>query len=344
MSGNTFFKIIISLGVLALVLIFFNKNYFKNSNAADDNPYDLQLPKGFPKPVFAKNNQLTSERIAFGKKLFFDPILSSDSTIACATCHKPELAFADSVSVTKGIEGRVGFRNAPTLVNVAYHGRLNKDGGVVKLDMQAVVPIEDEDEMGYSLLEAADRLSKHPEYSKMSMDAYGRPPDPFTITRALASFERTLISGNSRYDQYFFQNKKDILTESEKRGMELFFSKKTNCSVCHEGFNFTRNTYENNGLKTDYSEDQGRQRVSLLKEDIGKFRVPTLRNIALTAPYMHDGSVNSLEEVIEHYNRGGKNHPNKNELIRPLNLGETQKTDLINFLKTLTDVAFVSSD
>ena len=318
------------------------KNAEKTTGAAGSTTA-LHIPVGFPRPVIPADNQPTPKRIDLGRQLFYDPVLSRDSTISCASCHRQEYAFADNVPLSPGVDGRKGFRNAPTLANVAWHGRLNKDGGVVKLDMQAVVPIEDKDEMDLPLPEAAKRLRKNPQYVELFLNAYDRPPDPFTITRALASFVRTLISANSRYDQYFFQNNKDALTPGEKRGMALFFSQKTNCSTCHSGFNFTNNAYENNGLQREYPNDEGRKRVTLRPEDEGKFRVPTLRNVELTAPYMHDGRLTTLSQVLEHYNSGGSNHPNKNPAIRPLSLTETEKSDLINFLKTLTDSTFINN-
>lgn len=220
---------------------------------------------------------------------------------------------------------------------------MNKDGGVVKLGMQAVVPIEDEAEMDFPLLDAAARLRKHPKYVALSQKAYGRFPDPFSITRALAAFERTFISGNSRYDRYVFQQQKEVLTDREIRGMKLFFSDRTNCSTCHKGFNFTNNEFENNGLQESYPNDPGRKRVTANPKDEGKFKVPTLRNIELTAPYMHDGRLENLASVVAHYNNGGRQHPNKNKLISPLGLSKEEQSDLVLFLKTLTDTSFIQN-
>ena len=310
------------------------------SACQNDQTYHLALPANFPIPTIPENNTLTSARIALGKKLFYDPILSIDTTLSCVSCHKPALAFSDSVPISPGVHGRLGFRNAPSLANTAYLDLINKDGGVVKLDMQAVVPIEDEDEMGLPLVYAAQRLREHPEYPKLCKEAYDQPPNPFVITRALAAFQRTMISGNSLYDQYM-QGKKDALDSAQIRGMELFFSDRTQCSECHAGFNFTTNQFENNGLKEDYSGDLGRQRVTSKEKDEGKFRVPSLRNIAVTAPYMHDGSVPTLQAVITHYNSGGKQHPNKSNDIQPLKLSPQEQSDMIRFLEALTDSMFL---
>ena len=301
--------------------------------------YQLDLPAHFSNPIIPTNNPLTKEAIALGEKLFFDPILSRDSSIACVNCHHPQLAFADSVAISPGVDGRLGFRNAPTLMNMAWLDLINKDGGISKLDLQAMTPIEDHEEMDLSVLKVAKRLNDQPEYVSLSNQAYQRPIDAFVITRALASYLRTLTSFNSPYDQYVLGDT-TALSLSAIRGKALFFSKKANCSQCHSGFNFTNNGFENNGLYNVYK-DNGRQRVTLLPEDESKFRVPTLRNIALTAPYMHDGSVENMEAVITHYDTGGKNHPNKSAILQPLHLSTAEKRDLIAFLESLTDVKYV---
>jgi len=300
--------------------------------------YQLALPAHFPAPNIPANNPLKQEAIILGKKLFFDPILSRDSSIACNSCHLPELAFSDSVAISLGVGGNLGFRNAPTLMNLAWLEVVHKDGGVRKLDIQAMTPIEDEFEMDISILKVAKRLNQQPTYVALAQKAYQRPLDAFVITRALASYLRTLISANSKYDQYI-EGDSMALSEAAISGKQLFFSSKTNCSSCHTGFNFTNNQFENNGLYKEFN-DNGRERITLQPEDNGKFRVPTLRNIELTAPYMHDGSLKNIEAVIAHYNSGGKNHPNQNDLIKPLSLTPTEKQDLIAFLKSLTDTTF----
>lgn len=333
----------IGLGVILLfpLFLFWVKNNSHQEKGLRKTPYFLDIPKGFPKPSIPENNAMTQERVYLGRRLFYDPILSRDSTISCASCHRQALAFADEVSISVGIEGRKGFRNAPTLTNVAWQKRLNKDGGVIKLGIQAVIPIEDEAEMDFPLLEAAARLKKHPEYVELCQKAYGRPPDPFSITRALAAFERTLISGRSRYDLYTFHDQTEVLTVSELRGKALFFSEQTNCATCHSGFNFTNNQFENNGLQDSYPLDPGKKRITANPKDEGIFKVPTLRNIEYTAPYMHDGRVESLEAVIAHYNSGGSQHPTKSKLIRPLGLNKQEQKDVVSFLKTLTDTSFL---
>jgi cytochrome c peroxidase len=311
------------------------------SVAAGQEPM-LKVPAGFPEPDFPRENELNKTRWALGKKLFYDPVLSRDSTKSCASCHHPAHAFSDTVAFSPGVEGRSGVRNAPTLANVAYQPYYLREGGVPTLEMQILVPIQEHHEFGFNILLIADRMMRDSAYLRMSCEAYGRDPDPFVITRSIACFERTLISGESRYDQFHFQAQTDALTPSEKRGMDLFFSDKTNCSTCHSGFNFTNYAFENNGLYVDYK-DLGRMRLTDKETDKALFKVPTLRNAALTAPYMHDGSLPTLEAVVNHYNSGGKAHPHKNALIRPLGLSAQEQHDLIAFLGALTDDHFVNN-
>jgi cytochrome c peroxidase len=206
--------------------------------------------------------------------------------------------------------------------------------------MQVLVPIEEHPEFAYNIVEICKKLAKDSLYSQLSRNAYNREIDPFVITRSISSFERTLISGNSKYDQQVFQ-KKNVLNKSEKRGMNLFMHE-LECASCHSGFNFTNFSTQNNGLYEIYA-DSGRQRVTKLAEDKDMFKVPTLRNIELTAPYMHDGSFSTLEEVIDHYQSGGKNHPNKSEKLKAFELSKREKKDLINFLKSLTDDSFITN-
>ena len=301
----------------------------------------MEIPQGFPDIEIPADNQFSKARWELGKKLFFDPILSVDTSISCASCHQPHLAFSDEVALSLGVENRLGTRNAPTLVNVGYHPYFTREGGVPTLEMQALVPIQEHNEFDFNILLIVDRLQEDSNYVTMTDFAYQRTPDPFVITRALAVFERSLISGYSRYDQFINYNK-NTLTKEERKGMELFFSKKTNCSTCHSGFNFTNYSFENNGLYERYK-DEGRFRLTQNPSDSALFKVPSLRNVALTAPYMHDGSIAILEEVVTHYNNGGENHPQKNKLINPLQLSKKEKEQLIAFLKTLTDESFINN-
>ncbi len=309
----------------------------------DDFPDIMEMPKGFPELTFPEGNEFSMARWALGKKLFFEPALSADSSISCASCHRPRLAFSDDLPVSPGVEQRPGTRNSPTLANIGYNPYFMREGGVPTLEMQVLVPIQEHNEFGFNVVLIAERLNQNPTYLKMAREAYDRDSvDAFVITRALACFERSLLSGNSSYDQYVHQGVKEALSPAAKRGMELFFSERTNCSTCHNGINFSNYAFENNGLYEEY-EDVGRFRATKKESDRASFKVPVLRNVALTAPYMHDGSLNTLEEVVEHYQTGGTNHPNKSPLIQPLDLTETEKKDLIEFLKSLTDHQFVNN-
>ncbi len=302
----------------------------------------LVVPAGFPSPEFPGGNELTAARWALGKKLFYDSVLSRDSSISCASCHNAAHAFSDTVTFSPGVDGLPGTRNAPTLANIAYHPYYTREGGVPTLEMQILVPIQEHNEFDFNILLIAERLARDTAYARMAREAYDRTPDAFVITRSIACFERTLISGESRFDQFASQGKTTALNAAEKRGMDLFLSDKTNCAQCHKGFNFTNYTFENNGLYTDYP-DPGRFRLTELESDRARFKVPTLRNVALTAPYMHDGSLLTLESVVDHYNSGGQPHPNKSILIHPLGLTASEKADLVAFLRSLTDEQFANN-
>ena len=297
--------------------------------------FQLDIPQGFPDPIIPEDNQLTYERIELGKRLFYDAILSKDGTISCESCHKQEFAFADNVTISAGVEGRFGFRNSMSLANMAYQDALMREGGVPTLEMQVLVPIQDHNEMDFNILSVAEKLNLDSTYINASIRAYNRIPDAFVITRALASFQRTMLSGDSDYDR-------NLLDEKEENGKELFFSDELACFSCHGTFLFSNLTIENNGLYEVY-EDSGKYRLTNLQEDIGKFKVPSLRNIEITAPYMHNGSISSLEEVIEHYASGGKNHFNKSELITGFDITDDEKDNLIRFLKSLTDNNFTNN-
>lgn len=321
------------LKVLALALFFFLISFTRNK------VYYSIIPKGFPELSIPADNELTNEKIELGKKLFFEKLLSRDSSISCASCHKPELAFTDGLKNPKGIKDRLVSRNTPTLTNIAYNKNFLRDGVNPTLEAQALVPIHEKNEFDFHILLAAERLKKKPSYVQLFEKAYGGIPTPKLITKAIASYERTLISGNSRYDQYIYQNKKHALSSSEKKGLKLF--NKLYCVSCHSGFNFSNGEIVNNGLYEKY-EDVGKMRVSLKEIDNGCFKVPTLRNIALTAPYMHDGSIQTLEEVIDHYMQGGNSHPNKHPFIKPFSLDNSDRKNLVLFLKSLSDSSFAA--
>ena len=296
----------------------------------------LPIPKGFPNPEIPSDNQPTLYRISLGKRLFNDPILSRDSTISCASCHFESLKFVDSLAFSKGIDNQNTMRNSMTILNVAYQPSLFWDGGVPTLEQQVLAPISNPLEMDFDVNLVVERLKNHPEYPALFEQAYGQGPSVYTLTRAIANFERTLYTGFSRYDDYLYNKNTAALTESEKRGMTLFFNEEGDCFHCHGGYNFTDFSFHNNGLYEFYS-DSGRARITGNNQDVGKFKVPSLRNIAHTGPYMHDGSMKTLEEVVEHYSIGGKNHPNKSGMIVPKNFSTQDKADLVNFMKALSD-------
>lgn len=314
----------------------------KEDRVDEDSPYYVDLPKGFPTLPVPADNQLTVKRIELGKMLFFDKNLSVDSTVSCASCHFQQFAFSDDKALSTGVEGRTGFRNSPPLFNLAYHPYFFKDGGVPTIELQVLAPIQDVNEMAHDIPELIELIKDDQEYQKLAMIAYGRSFDPFVLTRAIAAFERTLISGNSPYDEYQFQNNSNALSASEIRGLELFSSERLACSNCHSGFNFTDYAFKNNGLYETYPSDSGRMRITLNPQDEGKFKTPSLRNVGITAPYMFDGSLQTLEAVVEHYNSGGSSHPIKDPLIKPLNLTQQEKNDLIAFLNALTDQTFIT--
>ena len=314
----------------------------KEPAPTDPEAYVLAVPAGFPTPEIPADNVLTVSRIQLGKRLFYDPLLSRDSSLSCAGCHKQSLAFADQLSTSPGIEGRPGTRNTPSLANVAYQKHLLREGGVPTLEMQVFVPIQEHNEFDFNILQAAKRMNRMPEYVELAQKAYGRAPDPFVITRALAAFERTLLSGDSPFDRWFYQGQAAALSESARRGLELFNSPRLGCQSCHSGFLFTSQEFANNGLYTTYL-DSGRMRLTGLESDRALFKIPSLRQVALTAPYMHDGSLPSLEAVLDHYQSGGKNHPNKSPVLHPFSLTAQERADLLTFLNSLSDVSFLQN-
>lgn len=302
--------------------------------------YARNMPSDFSQIDYPKENEYTLERWTLGKQLFYDNVLSRDSTVSCGSCHKPDFAFGDNVALSTGIHNRPSEQNSPSLANVAYHPYFTRAGGVPTLEMQILVPIQEHNEFNFNMVLAAERLNRDSTYVALSWKAYNRAPDAFVITRAIANFERELISRNSLFDRYFFK-KTAQLSVNERAGLELFYSAKTNCFKCHNGPDFTSYAFENNGLYTQYK-DEGRKRLTGDDDDEARFKVPTLRNIAVSQPYMHDGSVAHLTDVVAHYNAGIKKHKNQSSLIQPLHLTQHQQDQLIAFLNTLTDETFLT--
>jgi cytochrome c peroxidase len=331
-------RIFIAIAVLTLISC---DRY--DLDLSPDQPYDISIPAGFDEIDFPEDNVPTVHRVELGKRLFFDTRLSRDETISCASCHHQELAFTDGLPTSLGIENRAGLRNAPTLANVAWAERLFMDGGVPSLELQVLAPIASHEEMDFTPTAIVERLKGDQEIQYLSHQAYGRAFDPYVLTRAIASFERTLVSANSKFDKFVFQGNEAAFNESEKLGYQLFQSDELQCSSCHTGFNLSDNKFHNVGLYLDYL-DNGRERITLDANDIGKFKTPTLRNVALTAPYMHDGSLETLEEVIEHFKTGGVGHINQAPQIGGFELSDQEASDLIAFLNCLTDQSFIGTN
>ncbi len=302
----------------------------------------VHLPYQFPEIIYPEENEFSLERWELGKKLFFDTRLSIDNSVSCGSCHQQELAFSDDVDFSIGADGALGTRNAPSLANVAYHPYYTREGGLSSLEMQVLVPIQETNEFNHNIVDIAAELQMDADYEQRSISAYDRELDAFVIARALANFERTLISGNSAYDKYRMNPNSQDFSAKAKKGMELFFSNRLNCNSCHSGLNFTNYQFENNGLYNEYA-DTGRHRLTNDPDDIGKFKVPSLRNIEVTGPYMHDGSLVSLSDVIDHYSSGGNDHLNRSEKLLPFSLTANEKEELIQFLKSLTDHEFLNN-
>lgn len=301
-----------------------------------------EIKKTFIKPeiIYPQDNAYSEESWQLGKLLFYDKRFSLDTSISCASCHKINLAFSDDVNFSIGVGGKPGKRNAPTLANIAHSPYFLREGGVPTLEQQVLVPIQEEVEFSTNILEIERRIKNDSIYNDLSQRAYGKKLDYFVITRAISNFERTFISENSEFDKYL-RNEADLSFEALK-GMEIFYGERGNCVACHSGYNFSDYSFQNNGLYETYT-DPGRFRFTEKEEDRALFKVPTLRNISLTAPYMHDGSVKSLEAVIDHYSAGIKNHKNKSAQLKNKTFSADEKRALKSFLLTLTDEEFVNN-
>lgn len=319
----------------------------------------LSVPDYFPaiEDFIPADNPMTAEGVALGRHLFYDTILSVDSTLSCSSCHLPQGAFTDNIDFSVGVEGGLTSRSSMAIINVAYlNNGLFWDGRSQSLEDQALLPVEDEIELHEEWPNVEAKLQRHDTYPEMFRKAFGIN-DKREITRdlavkAIAQFERTLISGNSKFDKS--KRGEVFLSEEEINGLQMFFDvgddpslPDAECAHCHNEPLFTTDEYFNNGLDEagsfDDFADLGLGAVTNKPSDNGKFRAPTLRNIELTAPYMHDGRFQTLEEVIDHYNSGGKPADNKDPLLHNLGLTEENKRDLIAFLKTLTDEDFVNN-
>jgi cytochrome c peroxidase len=310
--------------------------FFKCQSLADlDSNLTLFVP-------FPEENPTTQEKVALGRKLFFDKRLSLDGTISCANCHDPLKAFTDQLTTSRGINGQTTERNSPSLLNSGFLKTAMFDAHLQTLELQVIVPIQEKTEMGHNMKELIPQLRAIPEYQAAAKKIFNRDFDAYVLTRSISAFERTLISMNSRYDQ-FQRGDKRALNKTEQAGLKLF-TEKLYCTQCHPAPYFTTFVAENNGLYNDYEPiaDKGRFRIHLDSNDIGKFKVPSLRNIELTFPYMHDGSLKTLEDVIGHYSKGGQNNQKQNKVILPFQMNEQEQKQLIAFLKSLTDTSYLA--
>jgi cytochrome c peroxidase len=337
-------------------------------------PYQWKLPPGFPYPKVPSDNLMTAEKVELGRHLFYDKRLSLNQTQSCATCHQASRAFADQRGRGVGSTGEVHPRGPMSLINVAYSPVLTwGNPNMRKLEDQALVPMFGDHPVELGMVGKEDllvkRLKAQPRYQALFKKAYPGEASPISITnitKAIASFERTLLSGESPYDVYRRGDDPGAISESAKRGEALFFSERLECFHCHGGFNLTGSVdylgkgmaeveFHNTGLynlagKLSYpAANTGLYEFTRQEDDIGKFKAPTLRNIALTAPYMHDGSVKTLEDAIEHYRLGGRKilagplagngfeNPNKSEFVKSFEISASEKADLLNFLRSLSD-------
>ena len=303
----------------------------------DGNRYQLHVPLGLDEYVpIPDENLLTVGKIELGKQLFFDKRLSRDSPIACASCHNPVFAFANREKLALGIRGLKGKRNVPTLVNRAYGKSFFVDGHAKSLEEQALEPIQNPQEMDMTLSDLVSRLSEDKEFAKQFQNVFGGKPTAQNAAKAIASFVRTLLSGNSAYDK-FEHGEQNALSASAKRGLQIFRGR-GNCIACHVGPNFTDEKFHNTGVafKDTTTPDWGRFAVTKIDRDKGAFKTPTLREVSRTAPYMHNGSFASLQEVLEFYNMGGIQNPYLDEEIHPLKLTVQEKSDIIEFLNSLS--------
>lgn len=310
------------------------------SNDAPPPPI-VPRPEGFPAFMAPADNEPTLERFELGRRLFYDGRLSRTGDISCSSCHVQKYAFSDPNALSTGVDGRLGARNASALVNLAWGKSFFWHGGAVSLEVQAVGPIKNPLEMDTSLATVAKRLAADRAVASAFQDAYAAPPSESTIPMALATFVRALVSANSPYDRWQAGDE-DALSPAAKRGEAIFYGERGECFHCHAGYNFTNNTFKNDGTAAD-DPDPGRQEITLSAADFGQFKIPTLRNVAVSGPYMHDGSLTTLDDVIASYVAGGRGHPKTDPTIEPLDLEADDAADLREFLRALTDDEFLTN-
>jgi len=309
-------------------------------------PVKIKAPLGLPPVPIPPDNPPTEETIALGRRLYYDPRLSVDGTVSCATCHTPNLGFGDGKALSNGVDGKRGTRSAPTVVNAAYNTLQFWDGRSASLEKQAEGPMANPVEMGHTLEGVVKFVQSDPTYRKMFAKAWGTEQITIDlVTKSIASFERTVVIGDSPFDRFYYGGDKKALSLAAQRGLKLFLNpKKGNCSVCHvigkKYALFTDNKFHNIGVGADTSgnfADVGLYAQSKNTADMGAFKTPTLRNIAETAPYMHDGSQATLKDVVDHYVGGGTSNPHLDKEIHALDfLTFNERADLKAFLESLT--------
>jgi cytochrome c peroxidase len=329
----------VALGVVVLVLALVTSGLLsRSSTAAEDQKLPAaKAPLGLDPVPVPNDNPMTAEKVELGRMLYFDTRLSADGKVSCATCHDPKQGWAERKPTSTGIKGQVGGRNAPTVINAAYARAQFWDGRAASLEEQALGPVQNPIEMGNTLPAMIADLSKVAAYRAKFQRVFGSDVTKEGVAKAIAAFERTILSGNSPYDR-FKAGEKAALDASQKRGMALF--EKSGCADCHSGSMFSDYGYYNAGVGCDKGRpDSGRMSVTKNKDDEGKFRVPSLREVANTAPYFHDGSAATLAEAVELMASGGKKNPNLSdgfEGVRDAKLTAQDRTDLVNFLKALS--------
>ncbi len=316
-----------------------------NSTYHNPIPYELHLSPQFPDIPFPPDNPLTTDGVNLGRMLFFDPILSRDSSQSCSSCHIPKFSFSDTAQFGTGVDKMEGHRNGMPLINCAWNTSLFWDGRSPDLEKQALAPVVNPIEMHESWKRVISKIERSDSYPELFVAAFGkRYIDKHLVTKALAQFERTLISENSKYDRVL--RNEDTFTEHELRGLSLFFTEKADCFHCHGNILFTDLAFHNIGLDSVYT-DHGLEKYSGRRRDRGKFKTPTLRNLLFTAPYMHDGRFSTLEEVVDFYSEGVEESPMIDPLMKYVDQGgvrlnQNEKKDLIAFLLTLTDSTFIT--
>jgi cytochrome c peroxidase len=308
-------------------------------------PVEIKPPLGLPTPPIPNDNRPTADSIALGRKLFYDVRLSRDSTVSCASCHSPELHFSDGQPLAKGVGGQLGARNSPTVLNAAYSTFQFWDGRAASLEKQAGGPIADPKEMNLPHDVCVAKLNSDQEYRDQFAKVFGSGQITMDkVEKAVASFERTLLSGNSPFDRYQYGGDRTALSAEAIRGLAIFTDKnRGNCATCHtigEKYAlFTDGKFHNLGAGMNSSgelTDLGRYVQTGLEADRGSFRTPSLRNVAKTAPYMHDGSLRTLKDVVDFYVGGGNSNPQMDPEIKPLKLSAQDRSDLVIFLEALT--------